>query len=75
MSGRLICYATALPVTAGSLAGRELLRRHQALNRERGSGPQLALQATVNCLRGWQEAGYLETGRPISTRWPSASAP
>ena len=53
-------YAAALPLTAGSLADRELLRRHQALNRERGSGPQLALQATVDCLRGWQEAGYLD---------------
>ena len=45
-------YAAALPLTAGSLADRELLRRHQALNRERGSGPQLALQATVDCLHG-----------------------
>jgi AcrR family transcriptional regulator len=53
-------YAAALPLTAGSLADRELLRRHQALNRERGSGPQLALQATVDCLRGWQEAGFLD---------------
>lgn len=53
-------YAASLPLTAGSLADRELLRRHQALNRERGSGPQLALQATVDCLRGWQEAGYLD---------------
>ena len=53
-------YTAALPLTAGSLADRELLRRHQALNRERGSGPQLALQATVDCLRGWQEAGYLD---------------
>jgi AcrR family transcriptional regulator len=53
-------YAAALPLTAGSLADRELLRRHQALNRERGTGPQLALQATVDCLRGWQKAGYLD---------------
>src|SRR6266487_2241966 len=53
-------YAAALPLTAGSLADRELLRRHQALNRERSSGPQLALQATA-------------TRRPICTRWPSAS--
>jgi len=53
-------YAAALPITAGSLADRELLRRHQALNRERGSGPQLALEASVDCLRGWQDAGYLD---------------
>ena len=53
-------YAAALPLIAGSLADRELLRRHQALNRERGTGPQLALQATVDCLRGWQKAGYLD---------------
>ena len=53
-------YAAALPLTAGSLADRELLRRHQALRRERGSGPQLAQPATVECLRGWQEAGYLD---------------
>jgi len=51
-------YAAALPITAGSLADRELLRRHQALNRERGSGPQL--EASVDCLRGWQDAGYLD---------------
>jgi len=53
-------YAATLPITAGSLADRELLRRHQALNRERGSGPQLALEASVDCLRGWQDAGYLD---------------
>lgn len=53
-------YAASLPLAAGSLADRELLRRHQALNRERGSGPQLALQATVDWLHGWQEAGYLD---------------
>src|SRR5215469_3776941 len=53
-------YAATLPITAGSLADRELLRRHQALNRERGSGPQLALEASVYCLRGWQDAGYLD---------------
>jgi hypothetical protein len=58
-------YAAALPLTAGSLADRELLRRHQALNRERGSCPQLAPRATVDCLRGWQEAGYLD-GRCLS---------
>jgi len=75
-SGRLICYATALPLTAGSLAGRELLRRHQALNRERGSGPQLALQATVTaCAAGRKPA--TSTGRPTSTPWPlpSVAAP
>ena len=53
-------YAATLPITAGSLADRELLRRHQALNRELGSGPQLALEASVDCLRGWQDAGYLD---------------
>lgn len=58
-------YAAALPLTAGSLADRELLRRHQAVNRERGSGPQLALQATVDCLRDWQEAGYLDQGADL----------
>jgi hypothetical protein len=68
---RLICYATALPFTAGSLADREPLRRHQALNRERGSGPQLALQATVNCLRG-QWAGSRAAGVLDSTgKWRS----
>ena len=53
-------YAAALPLQAGSLADGELLRRHRALNRERGTGPQLALRGTVDCLRGWQEAGYLD---------------
>jgi AcrR family transcriptional regulator len=52
-------YAAALPLLAGSLADRELLRRHQALNRERGTGPQLALQGAMDFLRGWQKAGYL----------------
>ena len=53
-------YAATLPLQAGSLADRELLRRHQARNRERGTGPQLALQGAVDCLRGWQEAGDLD---------------
>jgi hypothetical protein len=64
-------YAAALPLTAGSLAGRELLRRHQALN---GSvvPVQLALQATVDCPRGGQEAGYLDRAADLHAR-PSAS--
>jgi hypothetical protein len=53
-------YAAALPLQAGSLADRELLHRHRALNRERGTGPQLALQGAVDCLRGWQKGGYLD---------------
>jgi len=53
-------YAAALPLQAGSLADGELLRRHRALNRERGTGPQLALQGAADCLGGWQEAGYLD---------------
>ena len=65
-SGRLICCATALPLTAGSIADRELLRRHQALNRERGSGPQLALQATVTaCAAGRKPATSRPGGRSL----------
>jgi len=58
-------YAAALPLQAGSLADRELLRRHQSLNRERGTGPQLALQGAVDCLRGWQKAGYLDSAADL----------
>jgi AcrR family transcriptional regulator len=65
-------YAAALPLTAGSLADRELLRRHQALNRERGSGPRLTRRPPwTACAAGRKPV--TSTGRPISTRWPSAS--
>jgi len=53
-------YAAALPLVAGSFADRELLRRQQERNRERGTGPQLALQASADYLRGWQESGHLD---------------
>jgi AcrR family transcriptional regulator len=53
-------YAAALPLVAGSFADRELLRRHQERNRQRGTGPQLALQASADYLRGWQESGHLD---------------
>jgi len=53
-------YAAALPVVAGSLADRELQRRHQALNRDRRSGPQLALELSAGYLRGWQQSGQLD---------------
>lgn len=53
-------YAAVLPIVAGSFADRELLGRHQERNRERGSGPQLALQASADYLRGWQESGHLD---------------
>ena len=52
-------YAAALPLVAGSFADRELLRRQQERNRQRGTGPQLALQASADYLRGWQETGHL----------------
>ena len=53
-------YAAALPLVAGSFADRELLRRHQERNRQRGTGPQLALQACADYLHGWQESGHLD---------------
>jgi AcrR family transcriptional regulator len=53
-------YAAALPLVAGSFADRELLRRQQERNRERGTGPQLALEAAAGYLRGWQESGHLD---------------
>ena len=53
-------YAAALPLVAGSFADRELLRRQQERNRERGTGPQLALQGSADYLRGWQESGHLD---------------
>jgi len=53
-------YAAVLPLVAGSFADRELLRRHQERNRQRGTGPQLALQASADYLRGWQETGHLD---------------
>ena len=53
-------YAAVLPLVAGSFADRELLRRQQERNRERGTGPQLALQATADYLHGWQESGHLD---------------
>ena len=53
-------YAAALPLAAGSFADRELLRRQQERNRQRGTGPHLALQASADYLRGWQESGQLD---------------
>jgi AcrR family transcriptional regulator len=53
-------YAAALSVVAGSLADRELLSRHRDRNRERGTGPQLAIQVTAGYLRGWQDCGQLD---------------
>ena len=53
-------YAAALPLAAGSFADRELLRRQQDRNRQRGTGPHLALQASADYLRGWQESGQLD---------------
>ena len=53
-------YAAAVPLVGGSFADRELLRRHQEHNRQRGTGPQLALQASADYLHGWQEAGHLD---------------
>ena len=54
-------YTAALPLVAGSFADRELLRRQQERNRQRGTGPQLALQASADYLHGWQETGHLDT--------------
>jgi AcrR family transcriptional regulator len=53
-------YFAALSVVAGSLADRELLSRHRERNRERGTGPQLAIQVTAGYLRGWQDCGQLD---------------
>jgi hypothetical protein len=47
-------------LVAGSFADRELLRRQQERNRQRGTGPQLALQAAADYLHGWQETGHLD---------------
>ena len=54
-------FAAALPLVAGSFADRELLRRHQELNRQRHSGPQLAIDATATYIASWQKAGYLDS--------------
>ena len=53
-------YAAVLPLVAGSFADRELLRRQQERNRQRGTGPQLALQAAADYLHRWQESGHLD---------------
>lgn len=53
-------YAAALPIVGGSFADRELQRRHQEFNRDRRTGPQLALEASAGYLRGWQQSGQLD---------------
>ena len=53
-------YAAVLPLIAGSFADRELLRRHQERNRQRGTGPHLAFEASADYLREWQETGHLD---------------
>ena len=54
-------YAAALPIVAGSLADRELLRRHEELNRNRRTGPHRALEESAAYLRGWQRSGQLDS--------------
>jgi AcrR family transcriptional regulator len=54
-------YAAALPLIAGSFADRELLRRYRQHNRERGTGPQLAMEAISDYLSGWQKSGHLDS--------------
>ena len=56
----IVFYAAALPIVGGSFADRELQRRHQELNRDRRSGPQLALEGCAGYLRGWQQSGQLD---------------
>ena len=53
-------YAAALPIVAGSFADRELLFRHQEINRKRGNGPHLAIEAFDDCLRGWKQFGHID---------------
>ena len=45
----------------GTASGvKELQCRHQQLSRDRGSGPQLALELSARYLRGWQQSGQLD---------------
>jgi AcrR family transcriptional regulator len=55
-------YNASLPLVAGSVADTELLRRQQEINREAGTGPQLAIDAMENRFRSWQQAGQLDPG-------------
>jgi AcrR family transcriptional regulator len=52
-------YSASLPLVAGSVADSDLLRRQQAVNREAGTGPQLAIDAMDAVFRTWQKAGQL----------------
>ena len=53
-------YAAALPIAAGPLADRELLRRYQEFSRDRRTGPQRGLEESAGYLRGWQQSGQLD---------------
>ena len=52
-------YSASLPLVAGSVADSDLLRRQQQVNREAGTGPQLAIDAMDEVFRTWQKAGQL----------------
>ncbi|MEU6720334.1 helix-turn-helix domain-containing protein [Nonomuraea sp. NPDC046802] len=52
-------YAASLPLVAGAAADQELFAAYQAANRERGTGPHLALDEIADYLAACQRAGEL----------------
>ena len=52
-------YTASLPLIAGAVADQELFAAYQDTNRERGTGPQLALEQITAYLTECQEAGVL----------------
>ena len=52
-------YSASLPLVAGSVADSDLFRRQQQVNREAGTGPQLAIDAMDEVFRTWQKTGQL----------------
>lgn len=56
-------YTASLPLVAGAAADRELFREYQSVNRDNGTGPQLALDMVTEYLLRCQEAGELSTDR------------
>ena len=67
-------YSASLPLLAGSVADSDLLRRQQQVNREAGTGPQLAIDAMDEVFRSWQKSRGSSPRTPTRTASRSCSA-
>jgi AcrR family transcriptional regulator len=60
-------YAASLPMIAGAAADQELFAAYRNANRQRGTGPQVALERLTDYVAECQDAGELPRGVPPAT--------